>query len=134
MKKSKLRKAGKQKISVIQRRIWMLCKEIIRKRYSNSCYTCGATRLTGSNWQTGHLWAKASLGSFMKYDLRILRPQCASCNLWRGGMGAEFYRRMLKENGQAYMDQLERDKRKIVKSYDHYQKLIIEYTALCDTR
>lgn len=125
-----MRKRGKQPISRIQRKLWELCKQIIRKRYGNSCYTCGTTGLAGSNWQTGHLWAKASLGAYMKYDLRILRPQCAVCNLWRGGMGADFYRRMEKEKGKEYMQQLERDRRKTTKAYDHYARILEQYQTI----
>lgn len=84
----------------------------------------------GSNWHTGHLWAKASVGAYMKYDLRILRPQCYNCNINQGGRGADFYFRMLKENGEQYMNQLQQDRQKIVKAYDHYLSLLEEYTKL----
>jgi len=134
MKRSKLRKGlrrqSKQKISVLQRKIWELCKQIIRKRYSNVCYTCGKTGLIGLNWHTGHLWAKGSLGAYLKYDLRVLRPQCYGCNIHRSGMGADFYRKMLKEIGQEKMDELERDRQKIVSAYDHYLKIYEEYKLL----
>jgi hypothetical protein len=39
---------------------------------------------------------------------------------------------MQRENGEEYMKALEKDRHKIVKAYDHYQKLLIEYTELCD--
>lgn len=130
MKKCKLRKIGKQKISVVQRKLWQLCKEITRKRYSHSCYTCGQRGLSGSNLQTGHLWAKASLGAYLKYDLRVLRLQCARCNLFLGGMGAEFYARMLKEIGEEKMAQLQKDRQVTVNAMDHYLKLIKEYIEI----
>ena len=130
MKRSKLRKQSKQPISKIQRRLWQLCKLIVRAKYGNTCYTCGRSALTGSNWQTGHMWAKASVGAYLKYDLRILRPQCAICNLFQGGRGADFYRKMLSEIGKSAMNALERDRRVIVKAYDHYSKLLIEYQAI----
>lgn len=131
MKRSKpLRKEGKQSISLIQRKIWLECKRIIRKRYGNSCFTCRASQLMGSNWHTGHLWAKASLGAHLKYDLRVLRPQCYKCNIHHGGAGALFYQRMLKENGQEYMDALERERQVSVKAYDHYLKILEEYKCI----
>ncbi len=122
-----MRKKSKQTISKLQRILWELCKNIIRKLYGNSCYTCGQKGLEGSNWHTGHLWAKASLGAYLKYDLRVLRPQCYNCNINRGGMGADFYKRMLKEIGEVEMERLEQDRQKTVKSYDHYLVLIEEY-------
>lgn len=133
MKKSPLRKKGKQKISVMQRHLWQLCKETIRKNYGNKCYTCHAVGLQGSNWHTGHLWAKASLGAFLKYDLRVLRPQCYNCNINRGGMGADFYRNMLREIGREKMAQLEKDRSVTVNAMDHYEKLLNEYQEIIKT-
>jgi len=127
MKRTKLKKKSKQKISVIQRKLWELCKQIIRKKYGNVCYTCYQSPLIGSNWHTGHMLSKASLGAYLKYDLRILRPQCYNCNINQGGRGADFYRRMLKEIGQEKMEQLEKDRQILVKSYDHYIMLINQY-------
>ncbi len=133
MKKTKLRKVGKQKISVIQRELWELCKQIIRKKYEAKCYTCDKTGLEGSNFHTGHLIPKASLGAYLKYDLRVLRPQCFHCNINLGGNGAEFYRRMLVEIGATAMDELIQDKNKTVKAYPHYEKLISEYQIILST-
>lgn len=79
------------------------------------------------------MWAKASLGANLKYDLRILRPQCFACNIHRGGMGADFYSRMLKEIGPEAMEKLEADRRVIVNAYDHYVNLINEYESLLRT-
>jgi hypothetical protein len=42
-------------------------------------------------------------------------------------MGAEAYKRMLKEEGKAYMDKLEKDRQVIVKASDFYTKLLAEY-------
>jgi hypothetical protein len=130
MKRTPLRKKGKQKISVVQRKLWELCKQIIRKKYGNTCYTCGALGLSGSNWHTGHLWAKASLGAYLKYDLGVLRPQCYHCNINLGGRGADFYTRMLSEIGEEKMAQLQKDRQVTVNAMDWYLKLIKEYTEI----
>ena len=129
-KRSKLRKLGKSPISLIQRKLWQLCKEIIRKRYGNICYTCGRAGLEGSNWHTGHMWPKAALGAYLKYDLRVLRPQDYHCNINLGGNGAVFYVKMLAEIGPEKMAQLEKDRQVTVRAYDHYSQLLIEYTKL----
>lgn len=131
MKKTPLKKKSKQKISVIQRKLWELCREIAMKKYPPNCYTCNQVNLQGSNKQLGHMWAKASLGAFLKYDLRVLRWQCWLCNLHRGGMGADFYARMLREIGKKEMEKLEKDRRVIVNAYSHYEALIEEYKKLC---
>lgn len=130
MKKSKLKKKSKASISLIQRKIWQLCKEITRKRYGNSCYTCFRTGLVGSNWHTGHLWPKASLGAFMKYDLRVLRSQCYHCNINLGGNGAVYYVHVLKEIGPEAMAKLESDRQVMVKAYDHYLKTLVDYQQI----
>lgn len=130
MKKGKLKKQSKQKISVIQRHLWEIIKQIIRKKYGNTCYTCGQTNLSGSNQQTGHMWAKASVGAYLKYDIRILRIQCFKCNIFHGGRGADFYAKMLKEIGQDAMENLQKDRQKTVVAMDHYLKLIQEYEKI----
>lgn len=84
--------------------------------YPNVCYTCGKTGLEGSSWQTGHMWAKASLSHHLKYDLRILRPQCFWCNINLGGNGAVYYAKMLSENGKKYMEALEKEKQILIKA------------------
>lgn len=132
MKRSKLKKQSKMPISRLQRKIWEKCKLIIRKKYPNICYTCQKSGLIGSNWHTGHLFSKASLGAYLKYDLRVLRPQCYNCNINRGGAGADFYARMLKEIGQKEMEKLQKDRQKIVNAYNHYQSLLIAYKSILE--
>lgn len=134
MKKTKLKKISKAPISKIQKDLWVECRRIAREQFSNpdktiDCYTCRAKNLQGSNCQLGHVpWPKASLGAYLKYDVfRVLKWQCATCNIFRGGMGAEAYKRMLKEEGKAYMDRLEQDKQVSVKAYDFYTQLLEEY-------
>ncbi len=74
--------------------------------------------------------AKASLGAYLKYDLRLLRPQCANCNIWNGGQGALFIENMRRIEGDKYVDEIMDDRQVSVKAYDHYIKLIEEYTKL----
>lgn len=130
MKTTKLAKKSKLSISKIQRQIWEECKRIIRRDYGNTCYTCGKGGLEGSNWHTGHLWAKASLGAYLKYSLDVLRPQCYFCNINCGGQGAIFYKKMLDEKGKKFMEQLEKDKQVTVKAIDHYIEILAKYKAM----
>ncbi len=129
-KKSGLRRQAKQKISVIQRRLWELCKKLIRKKYGNKCYTCAAANLSGSNWHTAHLIPKAACGAYLKYDLRNLRPCCYNCNINLGGNGSMFYKLMVEREGQQYVDRLFQDKQKIIKAYDFYFQLLNQYELL----
>jgi hypothetical protein len=81
----------------------------------------------GSNWHTGHLFAKASLGAYLKYDLRVLRPQCYHCNINLGGNGARFIENMRRIEGDQYVDKIIKDMNIIVKAYDFYVDLLIKY-------
>jgi hypothetical protein len=125
-----LRKASKQPISKLQRDLWAECKRITRLRYKD-CYTCPAKNLQGANAHTGHgPWAKAAIGAYLKYDLRCLRLQCYACNVHRSGMSYEFGKKLLGEIGPEAMAQLEADRQKTVKAYDHYARLLDEYRKL----
>jgi len=130
VKKTKLKKISKQPISKIQRQLWEECKRIIRTRYPNTCYTCGRTGLEGSNWHTGHMFAKASLSAYLKYDLRVLRPQCYFCNVNCGGQGANFIENMRRIEGNEYVDNILKDRQVTVKAYDWYTKLLSEYKQI----
>lgn len=129
--RSKLRRQSKESIAKLQRRLWVYCKLITRKVHGNECYTCGEKNLEGSNWHTGHMIAKAACGANLKYDLRILRPQCSVCNLWRGGMGAEFVRNMIIREGQEYVDGIFADKNITLKNaHEHYLMLAEKYKLM----
>lgn len=130
MKRSPLKKKSKQKISTIQNKIWELCKQITRITYGNTCYTCGKTQLSGKGWHTGHLIPKASLGAYLKYDLRLLRPQCYRCNIDLGGNGAVFIEKVRREDGDEYVDRILEDRKIEVRAYEHYEKVLKEYTKL----
>lgn len=127
-----MRRLGKSEISKIQRKLWELCRKLAFKKFSKNgkvdCYTCGAKDIQGQNRQLGHLWAKAGLGAFLKYDMRVLRYQCYNCNINKGGAGADFRRNIEKEIGKKAMNQLEKDRQKLVNAKDHYLKTIEEYT------
>lgn len=123
-------KPAKIKISVIQKNLWEECKRIIHKRYKNVCYTCGATGLFGRNFQTGHMIAKGYLNPYLKYDLRLLRPQCMRCNIHFGGMGALFIENMRRIEGDDFVNQILKDLEIEVEQYDHYLELLEKYVII----
>jgi len=131
MKKTKLQKVSKQPISKIQKQLWEECRRIANLWYKNDCYTCNAKNLQGSNKQLGHVpYPKSVLGANLKYDMKVLRWQCMRCNIYGGGMGGEAYKRMLKEEGKSYMNELEKMKQYSVKAYDHYVELLAYYKSI----
>lgn len=115
--------------------LWKLCKQIIRKRYGNTCYTCEAFPLEGSNWHTGHFIASSVCGMYLRFDLRNLRPQCYRCNISLSGNGAVFYENMREREGQDYVDSIFADKLREQKENRVFiQGLIDSYTEiLCIT-
>jgi hypothetical protein len=125
----------KTPLKKIQDELWEHCRRLVYERDNIdgviNCYTCGAADLQGSNKQLGHgPWPKSVLSAFLKYDLRVLHYQCSACNIWHGGMGAEYYKRLSKELGKKGMAQLERDRQVTVKASDHYIKLLNEYEKI----
>lgn len=117
MKRTPLRKKSKLTPRKLQDKLWKVLREIALIIFPHKCYTCEARLEQGtSNMQLGHMWAKGSLSAHLKYDLRVLRWQCAKCNLFYGGQGAVFYARMLKEIGQKEMEKLEKEKQILVKA------------------
>lgn len=124
--KSRLKKKSKTDIAKLKDKLWELCKQIIRRRYGNSCYTCPKTGLEKSNWHTGHFIPSASGGAILRYDLRNLRPQCYHCNINHSGNGAFFYRRLVEDEGQEYVDKLFQDKNIIVKADAMFYNSLIE--------
>jgi hypothetical protein len=125
MKKTPLKRKSKSPQKKIEDALWNECKRIIREQFGNVCYTCGAKGLQGSNWHTGHLYAKASLGAYLKYDLRVLRPQCYHCNINLGGMGAEFYKKMLRIEGEEYMGSVDEDQKITVTAIEPCTSLLL---------
>jgi len=131
VRRTPLKRKSKSDIRKVQDELWIECKRIIDEQFGTNCYTCPAKNLQGSNKQLGHVpWPKASLGAYLKYDLRVLRNQCMRCNIHGGGQGAEAYKRMLREEGKAYMDKLEQDRNITVKAIDFYRELLEEYKTI----
>ena len=98
-KASKLPKPKKKRTTrqKLEKMLWEECKRIIRLRYPNTCYTSGATNLTGANWHTGHGKSKGELPIRYKYDLRNLRPQSYHANINLGGMSDVFIAKLEQE-------------------------------------
>jgi len=116
--------------------LWHECKRIIRKRYQRpdglwNCFTCKRLIDEPAKAQTGHFIPSSVGGAFLRYDLRNLRIQCYNCNINQGGAGAFFYKALVEENGQEYVDQLFKDKHMTIKADSWwYQSKIDEYVQL----
>lgn len=122
-------------IGQVQKKLWKECRRIVSDIYKKGdgtweCYTCGQQNLQKSNKQTGHFIPKSVCGALLKYDLRNLRIQCFRCNCNLSGNGAVFYRNMVRDQGQEFVDELFRDKQKSVKAIDVYIDLLDRYAKM----
>lgn len=91
------------KILTLELKLWELCKQIIRLKYINTCFTCGAENLEGRALHTGHFLKKRILPYEMKYDLRVLRNQCRRCNLRGHGNEGMYAINLIKTEGVEYL-------------------------------
>ena len=131
MKRSKLNKISKQPISKLQRKLWELCKQIIRSRDGNICVICGKCNLDGSGWHTGHFIPSSTCGALLRYDIRNLHSSCYNCNINLGGNGAMFYVTLVKKFGQDFVDKLFQDKNQTIKAdFIFYEHKINEYEKI----
>lgn len=130
----KISKRPKAKpIKRLRAELWELCKQITRKKYGNTCYTCGAQGLSGGNWHTGHFIPRSICGLFLRYDLRNLRPQCYRCNISLSGNGSSFYRNLVSRDGQYFVDEIFSDKNRQTKeTVIFFKDKIMEYQQIIE--
>lgn len=104
------------KIKTLENKLWILCKEITRLKYTNTCFTCGKENLQGKELHTGHFLKKRILPYELKYDLRILRNQCPKCNLRGNGNEGLYAINLVKTEGVEYLLGIDAD-------YNYYKTL-----------
>lgn len=121
-------------LSKAKKTLWGLVRLLVFKTYGTDCYTCEAKDLVGKNLQGGHVpWPKATLSAECAHDIRFIRAQCMSCNIHKGGMGAEAIERMKRSGIDT--DALKLYNRQTTgKKYDilFYERRIAEVTALLE--
>lgn len=133
MKRSPIKRKSKSPIRKIQDLLWQECRRIILARYIKNgkhyCFTCDK-EVESSNRQVGHFIPNSVGGALLRYNLDNLRIQCYYCNINLGGHGSMFYKKLLEEKGQEYIDKLFQLKGQTTKAIDHYFKLLEEYKKI----
>lgn len=84
MKRTKLRKRGKSKISQLKRKLWKVFSAYIRQRDKYTCFTCGR-KATGSGMHAGHFIPKSVGGITLYFHEDNVHAQCYNCNINLGG-------------------------------------------------
>jgi DNA-directed RNA polymerase subunit N (RpoN/RPB10) len=126
-----LKRKSKSQTRKIQDELWQECRRVQSLRYPapNTCFTCGRP-IEGSNKQLGHFIPNSVGGALLRYNLDNLRFQCYYCNINLGGNGSEFYRKLVEEKGQQFVDDLFKLKHQTTNANDHYIKLLEEYKKI----
>jgi hypothetical protein len=115
MRKTKLRKKSKSELTKAKDKLWKTLKALIDIRDGDTCISCGATDLRGANKHGGHFIPSSSCGGFLRYDIRNVFNQCATCNLFRNGAGAEYTLALQKKFGKKFVEKIIEDKQVPIK-------------------
>lgn len=107
MKKKKIKKED----------VWGVFSKYIRLRYADKngmveCYTCG-TKKHWTQMQAGH--GLSGRGNSILFDEEIVRPQCKSCNIFKGGNYDIFHLKLMEEYGTDFLEKKLKQKKKVKK-------------------
>lgn len=127
MRRTGIKKKSKTPLAKAKAKLWKTLKELIEIRDGDTCISCGATGLKGHNKHGGHFIPSSSCGGFLRYDLRNVHIQCATCNLFRGGAGAEYTLKLQEKYGPKFVKQIIEDKQNTIKLDVHYIQALDEY-------
>lgn len=95
---TKLKRARQDTVGKLKKKLWALCRQIVIKQYGNTCYSCYAPELVGSNLHLGHFIPSSVCSAELRYALENLRPQCFRCNIHLSGNWPA-YEAHLKQEG-----------------------------------
>ena len=96
LKRSKLNKKGKTKISVLKRKLWTAFSLYIRKRDKGICFTCDR-KCDGKGYHAGHFISKSVGGISLYFNEKNVHGQCYNCNINLGGNQYEYGKRLGEE-------------------------------------
>jgi hypothetical protein len=124
----RLAKARLDGVGKLKKQLWQLCRAIIIQRYGDTCYTCGALFLVGSNLHLGHFIPSSVCSAELRYSLDNLRPCCYRCNIHLSGNWPA-YERHLKRDGIDVEELKRRNEQTKGRQYDRlwYMAKIAEY-------
>lgn len=84
MRRTKLNKKGKTKVSILKRKLWEVFSKYIRQRDKGICFTCGR-KCEGSGYHAGHFIPKSVGGIALYFNEENVHGQCYNCNINLGG-------------------------------------------------
>jgi len=127
MRKTAIKKKSKTPLAKAKTKLWKSLKVLLDIRDGPVCISCGVEGLVGANKHGGHFIPSSSCGGFLRYDLRNVFNQCATCNLFRNGAGAEYTLALQKRFGNKFVENIILDKRLSIKLDVPYIDGMTEY-------
>lgn len=112
-KQLKIPKIKHPNLSKLKKKAWNLFSEDFRKRNADKdgmveCYTCGCNRKwQGERMQAGH--GISGRGWNVLFLENIIRVQCDTCNIWKGGNYQVFVPKLIREIGLDEYERIERE-------------------------
>lgn len=113
MKKTKLKKISKTKISTLKKKLWAEFSKYIRERDRYTCFICGR-KAEGSAMHAGHFIPKSVGGIALYFNEDNVHACCYHCNINLGGNLYEYGIKLGKEK----CDELYRIKNQITEKWD----------------
>jgi hypothetical protein len=128
MKRGKLQKQSKTKVSTLKRKLWKVFADYIKLRDKYTCFTCGR-KGEGSGIHAGHFINKSIGGIALYFHEDNVRAQCYNCNINLGGNQYVYGIKLGKEK----VDELYAIKNQINKwTEQDYLQRIEHYTRAVD--
>ena len=127
MRRTGIKKKSKTPLAKAKVKLWKTLKQLLDIRDGDVCISCGIEGLVGANKHGGHFIPSSSCGGNLRYDLRNVFNQCASCNLFRNGAGAEYTIALQKMFGNKFVEQIIADKQLGIKLDVQYIDSLREY-------
>ncbi len=123
-----IKKPKKKTTSQLKKLLDKTFSEYVRRKNANEeglvkCYTCSKV-IPWKEIQCGHFISRSYLAT--RFDEDNTRPQCVGCNIFGGGRGVDFGRRLEIDVGVGTITRLYKKAQEITK-YFPYEEKIKEY-------
>jgi len=127
MRKVKLQKKSKQKISLLKRKLWSIFSSYIKRKEKNICFTCGR-KSEGSGSHAGHFVPKSVGGLALYFHEGNVHCQCYNCNINLGGnqyiYGKKLGEEKVKELYALKSKYTKWSAEEYLEKIEHYKKLL----------
>ena len=129
------RRRKKGEVTKLKEELWGLCRQIVKKRYGNSCYTCGREVPDGKGMHTAHYITSSLCSVALRYDLRNLRTGCYNCNINLSGNWPAYQKRVEQELGPEITATLLKENEEtkgLIYGTDWFERQITHYKTLLE--